>query len=46
MAERRSWSAIKGARRDTAARREGYRRARDPRGLLRKTLIKERESGW
>ena len=22
------------------------RRARDPRGLLRKTLIKERESGW
>jgi len=29
MAERRSWSAIKGARRDTAARREGYRRARE-----------------
>jgi HTH-type transcriptional regulator/antitoxin HipB len=29
MAERRSWSASKHARRDTAARREGYRRARE-----------------
>src|SRR5207302_10198624 len=27
-ADRRSWSAIKHARRDTAARREGYRRAK------------------
>jgi ribosome-binding protein aMBF1 (putative translation factor) len=29
MADRRSWSAIKHARRDTAARRHGYRRARE-----------------
>ena len=29
MADRRSWSAIKRARRDTAARREGYRRAKE-----------------
>src|SRR5438132_1665150 len=29
MNDRRSWSASKGARRDTAARREGYRRAKE-----------------
>ena len=29
MADRHSWSAIKHARRDTAARREGYRSARE-----------------